>query len=89
MEAKFICLEDKAFYELIEQVVERLVEKNNRPLEKWIDGRQAMEKLRCKSTKLQELRDTGQIEFSKMGNIILYNSFSIDTFIESHKRETF
>jgi len=89
VEAKFICLEDKAFYELIDQVVERLAVVHDRPVDKWIDGKQAMEKLHCKKTKLQELRDTGQIEYSKMGNTILYNSFSIDEYIERNKRETF
>lgn len=89
MEAKFICLEDKAFYELIDQVVERLAIKHDRPVDKWIDGKEAMDKLRCKSTTLQKLRDEGKIEFSKMGNIILYNSISIDEYIESNKRETY
>ncbi|MEO1254820.1 MAG: helix-turn-helix domain-containing protein [Bacteroidota bacterium] len=88
MDAKFICLEDKAFYELIDQVVDKLSAKHNRPINKWIDGKEAMEKLHCKTTKLQELRDTGEIEISKMGNIILYNSFSIDEYIERNKRET-
>ena len=87
MDAKFICLEDQAFYELIDQVVERLAEKHNRPLNKWIDGKEAMELLHCKSTKLQELRDHLSIEHSKMGNIILYNRFSIDEYIEKNKRQ--
>nr|WKN34351.1 helix-turn-helix domain-containing protein [Tunicatimonas sp. TK19036] len=85
-----ICLEEKAFYELIERVVERLSEKHNVPPEKWIDGEQAMQKLRIKSTTtLQKLRDEGKIEFSKMGKIILYNSFSIDAYIEQNKKTTF
>ncbi|MEM9297170.1 MAG: helix-turn-helix domain-containing protein [Bacteroidota bacterium] len=87
MDAKFICLEDQAFYELIDQVVERLAEKHNRPLNKWIDGKEAMELLHCKSTKLQELRDQLSIEHSKMGNIILYNRFSIEEYIEKNKRQ--
>lgn len=45
-----ICLEEKAFYELIERVVDRLSEQNNASPEKWIDGEQAMQKLRIKST---------------------------------------
>ena len=73
-----ICIEEEAFYELIDRVVERLSEQHNAPVEKWIDGEQAMKKLRIKSTTLQKLRDEGKIEFSKMGKIILYNRFSID-----------
>ena len=85
-----ICLEDKAFYELIDRVVDRLSEQHNVVPEKWIDGEQAMKKLRIKSTTtLQKLRDQGKIEFSKMGKIILYNSFSIDEYIEKNKRPTF
>jgi hypothetical protein len=89
MEARFICLEDKAFYELIDQVVERLATIHNRTADKWIDGKEAMEKLHCKSTTLQKLRDEEQIIFSKMGNIILYDRFSIDAYIESNKSKTF
>ncbi len=84
-----ICIEEEAFYELIERVVERLSEQHNTPVEKWIDGEQAMKKLRIKSTTLQKLRDEGKIEFSKMGKIILYNRFSIDEYIEKHRKSTF
>lgn len=84
-----IHIEEEAFYELIERVVERLSEKHNAPIEKWIDGEQAMKKLSVKSTTLQKLRDEGKIEFSKMGKIILYNSFSLDEYIENHKKTTF
>jgi len=89
MEAKFICLEDKAFYELIDQIHEHLSEKLGRQEDRWIDGEDAMQKLHCGKTKLQQLRNEGQIEFSKMDNIILYNSESINSYIEKHKRETF
>lgn len=89
MEAKFICLEEPAFFELVEIVVERMATKFNSPTRKWIDGTEAMERLNCKKTKLQGLRDSGQIEYSKMDGVILYNSLSIDDYIERHKRETF
>ena len=89
MDARFICLEDKAFYELIDAVYEHLNSKTSHISDKWIDGKKAMEKLHCQKTTLQKLRDEGKIEYSKMGNIILYNSFSIDEYIESNKRETF
>lgn len=86
-----ICLEEKAFYELVENVVERLSSKHQVPLHKWIDAEQAMEKLHIKSTTtLQKLRDEGKIEFTKVNaKTILYNSFSIDAFLESNKRSTF
>ena len=38
-----ICLEEKAFYALIEQVVERLGENNSKPVDRWIDGNEVMQ----------------------------------------------
>lgn len=86
-----ICIEDKALYVLIEQVVERLRDKYDVPVQKWIDGETAMQKLHIKSAStLQKLRDEGQIEFTKVNaKTILYNSQSIDAYLERNKRETF
>ena len=56
-----ICLQDEAFYQLIEDVVERLKEKQNIIHDKWISPERAMEVLNIKSkTTLQKLRDKGQ-----------------------------
>jgi hypothetical protein len=61
-----ICLEDEAFYSLIEQVVQRLKEKHNIKEDRWISAIEAMDKLRIKSkTTLQRLRDEGRIRFSQ------------------------
>ena len=86
-----ICLEDKAFYALIEQVVERLREKFNEPKNKWIDDAEAMRRLKITSrTSLQGLRDQGKIRFTQPSRkIILYDSTSIDEYLEAHARETF
>lgn len=37
-----ICLEDAAFYSLIDRVVERIVEKQNISQDNWIDTSEAM-----------------------------------------------
>ena len=86
-----ICLEDEAFYELVEQVVERLSEKHNVPVDRWIDGEEAMRLLRIKSTStLQKMRDQGDIEYSQPSKkIILYDRLSIETYLEKNKRTKF
>jgi len=43
-----ICLEEKAFYELVEQVVARLKEKNNVNRDKWVSNDEAMRLLNIK-----------------------------------------
>lgn len=56
-----ICLEDKAFYALIDKVVTRIREQHNIKEDKWISGEEAMAKLRISSkTTLQKLRDEGK-----------------------------
>lgn len=44
-----ICLANEAFYSLIEEVVQRLKEKNNVQEDKWISGEEAMQKMSIKS----------------------------------------
>ena len=86
-----ICLEDEAFYALIEEVVGRIKEKQNVTEDKWISGEEAMEKLRIKSkTTLQRLRDEGRIRFSQPDKKhILYDTDSINEFLNKHSKETF
>jgi hypothetical protein len=86
-----ICLEDKAFYALVDKVVEQIKVKNNITSDRWISGDEAMQKLRITSkTTLQKLRDEGKIRFSQPEKkIILYDSQSIHDYLEKHVRETF
>ncbi|RYC66941.1 helix-turn-helix domain-containing protein [Spirosoma sordidisoli] len=86
-----ICLEDKAFYALIEEVVERLRDKHNQEKEKWVSGEQAMQLLNITSkTTLQKLRDEGKIRFSQpQKKIILYDRGSIEAYLERNARSTF
>ncbi len=86
-----ICLEDKAFYTLIEKVVDRIKSTNNIKEDKWISGEEAMKKLRITSkTTLQKLRDEGKIRFSQPEKkIILYDTESIDEYLDKHAKETF
>jgi Helix-turn-helix domain len=86
-----ICLEDEAFYALLEMVVARVKEKEGLQADKWISGDEAMTKLRIKSkTTLQRLRDEGKIRFSQPEKkMILYDSESIEEYLERHSKDIF
>jgi len=86
-----ICLQDQAFYALIEEVHNRLLEKNNHKEDKWVSAEEAMHKLRITSkTTLQKLRDDGKIRFSHPEKkIILYDVNSISEYLEKHAKNTF
>ena len=88
---KVICLEEAAFFELIEQVVTRLKEQNSVPLDKWISDDEAMRLLNVKSkTTLQKLRDEGKIRFTQpQKKIILYDRQSIETYLENNAKNIF
>lgn len=86
-----ICIEEPAFYALIEQVVARLKGSGSEEKPKWIDEEQAMSLLNIKSkTTLQKLRDEGKIEFSQPSRkIIVYSRPSIEAYLERNTRKPF
>lgn len=86
-----ICLEETAFYKLVEQVVERLKMTQGDKREKWISDDEAMTLLNIKSkTTLQKLRDEGRVRFSQpQRKIILYDRDSIDEYLEKNAQDTF
>lgn len=86
-----ICLEEAAFYTLLEQVVARLKETHGNEKEKWVSDEHAMQLLNIKSkTTLQKLRDEGKIRFSQpQKKIILYDRDSILKYLEQNARNTF
>jgi hypothetical protein len=86
-----ICLEDEAFYALIESVVRRIKQKEDQNEDKWISTKEAMKKLRISSkTTLQKLRDDGKIRFSHPEKkIILYDTDSINEYLNKHSKGTF
>ncbi|MCF2491117.1 helix-turn-helix domain-containing protein [Dyadobacter sp. CY347] len=86
-----ICLEEAAFYTLVEQVVDRLKEGHSQRIEKWITDEQAMQLMNIKSkTTLQKLRDEGKIRFSQpQKKIILYDRDSIEAYLNNNARKTF
>lgn len=86
-----ICLQDEAFYALIEEVVSRLGDKQDTKNEIWVSPERAMELLNIKSkTTLQNLRDTGTIVYTQpQKKIILYKTDSLLAYLDKHKRDTF
>lgn len=86
-----ICLEEEAFYALVEQVVSRLKKEQGKEKLKWVDDEQAMLLLKIKSkTTLQKLRDEGKVRFTQpQPRIILYDTDSINQYLERNVRETF
>lgn len=86
-----ICLEEPAFYALIEQVIQRLKPQEGIIQQKWINDDQAMTLLNVKSkTTMQKLRDEGKIRFSQpQKKIILYDRDSINNYISQNANNTF
>ena len=86
-----ICLQDDAFFLMIERVVERIKEKQGIMSDKWISGEEAMHLLRITSkTTLQKLRDEGKIRFTQPEKkIILYDVDSINEYLNNHAKDTF
>lgn len=86
-----ICLESEAFYALIDEVVQRLKEKNGIAQEKWINDEEAMKLLHISSkTTLQRYRDEGLIRFSQPSRkLILYDRNSILDFLNTKAKDIF
>ena len=86
-----ICLEDAAFYSLVEEVFQRLKKDEKAKEDKWVSAEEAMRKLRITSkTTLQKLRDEGKIRFSQPEKKhILYDMDSIYQYLEKHAKDTF
>lgn len=86
-----ICLEDAAFYELIDKVYDHLNEKLNVKQEKWISEDEAMRRLnKASKTTIKKYRDEGRLRYTQPDRkAILYDADSIDEYLEKHTREPF
>jgi len=86
-----ICLQDEAFYVLIDKVTEHIREKYSVKEDKWISDEEAMRKLRITSrTTLQKFRDQGKIRFTRPEKkLILYDSDSIHEYLANHAKDVF
>ena len=86
-----ICLEEEAFYALLEEAVERLQLNQDVGADPWVNDEEAMRILRIKSkTTLQKLRDEGEIRFSQpTKKHIVYDHSSLLAYLERHAKDTF
>lgn len=86
-----ICLEEPAFFAIVDRVVDHIKEKHFVKEDKWISPEEAMQILRIKSkTTLQKLRDEGLIRFSHPERrIILYDRESLNDYLEGYAKERF
>lgn len=85
-----ICIEDKAFLELMRRVIEYMKERDTRE-SKWVSPKEAMEILGIKSkTTLQKLRDEGLVRFTQPERrIILYDRESLYEYLEAFAKNPF
>jgi helix-turn-helix protein len=81
-----ICLEEPAFFALVDQVVNYIKTTHQILEDKWVDPEEAMRLLNISSkTTLQKFRDEGRIRFSQSpdGYKIVYDR---DSIMEWHQR---
>ena len=86
-----ICLEEPAFYDLIDKVVLYIKTKHEVKKDKRISGEETMKLLHITSkTTLQKFRDEGRIRFFQADRkIILYDRDSINEYLEKNTKNTF
>lgn len=86
-----ICLQDAAFFALVDTVVARVKAEHSITEDQWISDDEAMQLLRIKSkTTLQKFRDEGRIRFSQPEKkIILYDRASILALLDKNARDVF
>lgn len=87
-----ICIEEKAFEELITKVyqqVKQLYDTDNK--NKWISTEETMKRLHITSkTTLQKYRDEGRIRYTELSpRSILYDVDSIDEYLDNNACECF
>ena len=86
-----ICIEDAAFYELLNRIIEHVKQTHSLAEKQWISGEDAMTILHIKSkTTLQKLRDEGDIRYTQPERrIILYDRESLYDYLKLHAKEPF
>jgi hypothetical protein len=84
--ARFICIDEPDFFQLIDTLYERLKGKEK---EIWLNSETVMSLLNISSpTTLQKLRDAGAFKISQLSKkVILYNRESVEEYIEKHARK--
>lgn len=87
-----ICLQDEAFYKLMDEVIGRIEDRLGKKTDRWITAESAMEILKIKSTTtLAKLRNEGKLSYfqPEQCKFILYDRNSIDKYIEDNIKHKF
>jgi hypothetical protein len=86
-----ICLQEPAYYAMLDKVMAYVREQNAIKEDKWVSGETVMKMLNISSkTTLQKLRDEGKIRFSQPEKkIIVYDITSVHKYLEDNAYETF
>ncbi len=86
-----ICLEDRAFYQLVDTVIARLRLHDKGDSVPWVSPEEAMRLLNVKAkSTMQILRDTGKVRFTQpQKKIILYERKSLMNYLEANSKNTF
>lgn len=90
MDKDVICLDTKAFFVLIDEVVDRMMVQRQIQ-SKWVSAEEAMAILKITSkTTLHKLKNEGHLKFSQpMKKLIVYDRQSILDYLEKHSQEPF
>jgi len=85
-----IVIDSEAYRKMLKELTDRTMQSCEdyfkQKKSEWMDATEAKKLLGIKSkAKLQQLRDTMQIEFSQFGKIIRYSRKSILDFLERHR----
>lgn len=86
-----VCMEDRAFFALLDRVIKHIRAEYPTKEERWITGAEAMKKLNISSrSSLLRMRNEGCIRFSQpKKKIILYDNESIKDYLNKHAKEIF
>ena len=86
-----ICIEEKAFYALLDKVYAHIDNRYKERHNKWVSDEEAMKLLNITSkSTLQKFRNEGRIRYSQPEKkIIVYDVDSINDYLEKHAKEPF
>lgn len=88
MAATIITPEDlqKFKLELLEEIQKIVNAKHPTPVRKWLKSHEVRRLLTISPSKLQSLRDTGSLPFTKIGAVIYYNYEDIEAMLLTRQK---
>lgn len=87
---RVITISEDELYQIIETIIERLQPQGSMELPKWLSPEKTLEYLNCGKTTLQALRNSGTVKYTQYRRSkILYEKKSLDSYLETHAKNTF